>query len=419
MATPESRLNLKASLCRFCGTPLSRTFVDLGVAPPSNSYLRTGDLARSEIHHPLHAYVCDSCHLVQLEEFETPEQIFSDYAYFSSYSQSWLRHCEKYCRTIGAQLGLGRHSQVIEIASNDGYLLKNFTAAGIRVLGVEPAANVARVAMDKGIPTMVAFFGRETAKRLVGNGVRADLLIANNVMAHVPNLNDFIGGMKIVLAPQGVVTVEFPHLLNLMNEVQFDTIYHEHFSYFSLITASAVFAAHGMRLFDVEKLPTHGGSLRIYGCHEDARHETTENVTALLAEEHDAGLDGNEAYSGFEDRVRRVKRSLLRFLTAAKDDGRSVVGYGAAAKGNTLLNYCGIGREFIDYVVDANPHKQGLFLPGSRIPICAPKRIRETRPDYVLILPWNLEDEIVAANADIATWGGRFVVPIPDVRVIG
>lgn len=418
MATPESRLNLKASPCRFCGTPLSRTFVDLGASPPSNSYLRASDLARSEVHHPLHAYVCESCHLVQLEEFETPEQIFSDYAYFSSYSQSWLKHCEKYCRKIAAQLGLDRYSQVIEVASNDGYLLKNFMAAGIRVLGVEPAANVAKVAMDKGIPTMVAFFGRETARRLLGNGVRADLLIANNVMAHVPNLNDFIGGMKIVLAPQGVVTVEFPHLLNLMNEVQFDTIYHEHFSYFSFMTAKAVFSAHGMRLFDVEKLPTHGGSLRIYGCHQDAGHETTDNVAALLAEESDAGLDRVEAYSGFEDRVRRVKRSLLRFLTEAKDEGRSVVGYGAAAKGNTLLNYCGVGPEFIDYVVDANPHKQGLFLPGSRIPICAPNRIRETRPDYVLILPWNLEDEIVAENADIATWGGRFVVPIPDVRVI-
>lgn len=411
-------MTLKASTCRFCGTPLSRTFVDLGASPPSNSYLREADLRRSQTYHPLHAYVCDSCHLVQLEEFETPEQIFSDYAYFSSYSQSWLRHCEIYCRSMIARFGLDRYSQVIEIASNDGYLLKNFLPLGCRVLGIEPAANVAKVAMDKGIATMVAFFGRETAKRLVGNGVKADLMIANNVMAHVPNLNDFVGGIKMALAPEGVVTVEFPHLLNLMHEVQFDTIYHEHFSYFSFLTAEAVFAAHGMRLFDVEKLTTHGGSLRIYGCHTDARHPSTENVAALLDEERAAGLDGAQAYAGFENKVRAVKRSLLRFLIEAREAGKTVVGYGAAAKGNTLLNYCGVGTEFIDYVVDANPHKQGLFLPGSRIPIHAPERIGETRPDYILILPWNLTDEIVGANPQVAAWGGQFVVPIPEVRIV-
>ncbi len=419
MASPAPRMNLKASTCRFCGTPLNRTFVDLGGSPPSNSYLRASDLQRSELYHPLHAYVCDSCHLVQLEEFETPEQIFSDYAYFSSYSQSWLRHSETYCSAVRARFSLGEYSQVIEIASNDGYLLKNFLPMGVRVLGVEPAANVAKVAMDKGIPTMVAFFGRETAKRLVGNGVRADLLIANNVMAHVPNLNDFIGGMKIVLAPQGVITVEFPHLLNLMREVQFDTIYHEHFSYFSFLTAQAVFEAHGMRLFDVERLSTHGGSLRIYACHAEAKHETTANVADVVTEECEAGLDGVDAYSGFEAKVRKIKRSLLRFLVDAKDAGKSVVGYGAAAKGNTLLNYCGIGPEFIDYVVDANPHKQGLYLPGSHIAIHAPERIAETRPDFILILPWNLQDEIVAANAKVASWGGKFVVPIPETRIVG
>ncbi|MEX2453342.1 MAG: class I SAM-dependent methyltransferase [Rhodospirillaceae bacterium] len=418
MATPVSRVDLKASACRFCGTPLNRTFADLGAAPPSNSYLRAADLRRSELYHPLHAYVCDSCHLVQLEEFETPERIFSDYAYFSSYSRSWLSHCEAYCRAMVARFGLDRSSQVIEIASNDGYLLKNFVPAGIRVLGVEPAVNVARVAMDRGIPTMVAFFGRETAKRLVGNGVKADLLVANNVMAHVPNLNDFVGGMKLVLAPKGVVTVEFPHLLNLIREVQFDTIYHEHFSYFSFMTANAVFAAHGMRLFDVEKLPTHGGSLRIYGCHADADMETHESVTALLEEERAGGLGDSAAYAGFEEKIRAVKRSLLRFLIDAQESGRSVAGYGAAAKGNTLLNYCGIGPELVEYVVDANPHKQGLYLPGSHIPVHAPERIGETRPDYILILPWNLQEEIVSANAHVAGWGGRFVVPIPEVRIL-
>ena len=416
---PANRLNLKASTCRFCGTPLSRTFVDLGTSPPSNSYLRAADLPKSEVFHPLHAFVCESCFLVQLEEFETPEQIFSDYAYFSSYSESWLRHSAAYCASAVARFGLGRDSQVIEIASNDGYLLKNFVKQGIRTLGIEPAANVAKVAREAGVPTMIAFFGRELARRIVGDGVKADLLVANNVMAHVPNLNDFIGGMKIVLAREGVVTVEFPHLLNLMREVQFDTIYHEHFSYFSFMTAQSVFAAHGMRLFDVEKLSTHGGSLRIYGCHADAAHPTTDNVDALLQEERDAGLGHLPAYKGFERRVRAVKRSVLSFLIRAQEEGKSVVGFGAAAKGNTLLNYCGVGPEFVDYVVDSNPHKQGLFLPGSRIPIFAPGRIRETRPDYVLILPWNLADEITAANGYIADWGGRFVVPIPEVRILG
>ena len=419
MAVSATRMNLKASACRFCGNPLSRTFVDLGASPPSNSYLRGSDLQRSELYHPLHAYVCESCRLVQLEEFESPEQIFSDYAYFSSYSQSWLKHAAAYCASVSARFGLSSHSQVIEIASNDGYLLKNFVRNDIRVLGVEPAANVAKVAMEMGIPTMIAFFGRETAKRLVGDGVKADLLVANNVMAHVPNLNDFVGGMKMVLAPQGVITVEFPHLLNLIEQVQFDTIYHEHFSYFSFLTAEAVFAAHGMRLFDVEKLSTHGGSLRIYGCHAEADHAATENVDAMIREERAAGLDDISAYNGFGEKVRAVKRNLLQFLIDAKNEGKTVVGYGAAAKGNTLLNYCGIGPEFIDYVVDANPHKQGLYLPGSRIHICAPARIEETKPDYVLILPWNLADEIVAANDGIAGWGGRFVVPIPEVRFVG
>ena len=418
MLSPVTRPDLKASPCRFCGTPLSRTFVNLGSSPPSNSYLRESDLRRTEMHHPLHAYVCSACYLVQLEEFETPEQIFSDYAYFSSYSESWLRHAATYCAQMTSRFGLANGSQVVEIASNDGYLLKNFVRQGIQVLGVEPAGNVAKVAKDVGVPTMVAFFGRETARRIVGDGVKADLLIANNVMAHVPNLNDFVGGFKIILAPEGVVTVEFPHLLNLIHENQFDTIYHEHFSYFSFLTAQSIFAAHGMRLFDVEKLSTHGGSLRIYGCHVDAGHRATENVDNLVAEETAAGLNEIGTYSGFEKRVHTVKCSLLSFLLRAKTSGKSVAAFGAAAKGNTLLNYCGVGPEFIEYVVDSNPHKQGLYLPGSRIPIFPPEHIRETRPDYILILPWNLADEIVTSNAYARDWGAQFVVPVPETRVI-
>lgn len=417
MLSPSSRPNLKTSSCRFCGTPLTRTFVNLGAAPASNSYLRAADLHRSEMHHPLHAYVCGSCYLVQLEEFETPEQIFSDYAYFSSYSESWLRHAATYCASMSMRFGLGRDSHVVEVASNDGYLLKNFVRQGMRVLGVEPAGNVAKAAIDAGVPTMISFFGRETARRIVGNGVKADLMVANNVMAHVPNLNDFVGGFKVLLAPEGVITVEFPHLLNLMRENQFDTIYHEHFSYFSFLTAESLFAAHGLRIFDVEKLTTHGGSLRIYGCHTDARHETTSHVEDLLSEERDAGLDDIAAYNGFEEKVHAVKWGLLSFLLRAKEQRKTVAAFGAAAKGNTLLNYCGVGPEFIEYVVDSNPHKQGLYMPGSRIPIYAPDHIRETRPDYVLILPWNLADEIASGHDYISSWGGRFVVPIPDVRI--
>ena len=418
MLSPAGRPNLKTSPCRFCGTPLTRSFIDLGTSPPSNSYLRESDLRRSEMHHPLHAFVCASCYLVQLEEFETPEQIFSDYAYFSSYSESWLRHAATYCAQMTTRFGLSENSRVIELASNDGYLLKNFVRQGIRVLGVEPAANVAKVAQDAGVPTLVAFFGRDTAKRIAGDGAKADLLIANNVLAHVPNLNDFVAGFRRVLAPEGVVTVEFPHLLNLILDRQFDTIYHEHFSYFSFLTAQSVFAAHGLRLFDVEKLNTHGGSLRIYACHADASHHTTDNVANLLDEENNAGLNSIETYDGFEKQVHHVKWSLLSFLLKAKEQQKSVVAFGAAAKGNTLLNYCGVGTEFIEYAVDSNPHKQGLYLPASRIPIYAPERIRETQPDYILILPWNLSDEIINASGYVRSWGGKFVVPIPETRVV-
>lgn len=419
MLSPSNRANLKTSSCRFCGTPLTRTFVNLGASPASNSYLRAADLHKSEMHHPLHAFVCTSCYLVQLEEFETPEQIFSDYAYFSSYSESWLRHAATYCASMSVRFGLEPHHNVIEVASNDGYLLKNFVRQGIRVLGVEPAGNVAKAAIDAGVPTMISFFGRDSARRIVGDGVKADLLVANNVMAHVPNLNDFIGGFKILLAANGVVTVEFPHLLNLMRENQFDTIYHEHFSYFSFLTAEALFAAHGLRVFDVEKLTTHGGSLRIYGCHMDARFPTTPHVDELLAEERAAGLDDIATYSGFEKKVHKVKWGVLSFLLRAKEQRKTVAAFGAAAKGNTLLNYCGVGPEFIEYVVDSNPHKQGLFLPGSRIPIYPPDHIHETRPDYVLILPWNLSGEITAAHDYVKSWGGQFVVPVPEVRIVG
>jgi len=411
-------LSLRASTCRFCGTPLDRSFVDLGAQPPSNSYLRPSDLTRVEGTWPLHAYVCGSCFLVQLEAFQSPEQIFSDYAYFSSYAASWLRHAETYADAMVARLGLDGRSRVVEVASNDGYLLQYFVKRGIPVLGVEPAANVARAAIEKGVPTRVGFFGRATARKLVEEGYAADLLVGNNVLAHVPNLNDFVAALRIALKPDGVLTMEFPHLLRLMDQVQFDTIYHEHFSYFSFSTAERIFAAHGIRLFDVEELASHGGSLRIFGSRTEADRPATPAVDALRAREAAAGLDRPETYDGFGERVKSVKRRLLAFLVQAKDEGKSIVGYGAAAKGNTLLNYCGVRTDFVDYVVDANPHKQGLMLPGTRIPIMAPSRLRETRPDYVLILPWNLTDEIVAANGYIRDWVGRFVVPIPEPRVI-
>lgn len=407
-----------ASECRFCGTALTHSFVDLGAQPPSNSYLRPADLVQMEPFFPLHAFVCGSCHLVQLEEFQTPEDIFSDYAYFSSYSESWLRHAETYCQAMIERFGINDTSQVVEIASNDGYLLQYFAKRNVPVLGVEPAANVAEVAEQKGVPTRVCFFGRDTARTLVEDGFGADLLLGNNVLAHVPDLNDFVAGLGIVLKADGVLTMEFPHLLRLMESNQFDTIYHEHFSYYSFLTVEKIFAAHGMKLFDVEELSTHGGSLRIYGCHEKAARKIEANVTDLKQREKAAGLDDLKAYDGFGERVKRVKRRLLSFLIRAKEEGKSIAAYGAAAKGNTLLNYCGIGPDIIDYVVDANPHKQGLCLPGSHIPIVEPARIAESRPDYLLILPWNLTDEIVAANEGIRAWGGKFIVPIPDVTVI-
>ncbi|HYC36862.1 MAG TPA: class I SAM-dependent methyltransferase [Usitatibacter sp.] len=407
--------------CRFCNKELTTSFADLGMSPVSNAFIREDKRNAMERFYPLHAYVCDGCHLVQLEQFESPEQIFNEeYAYFSSYSDSWLAHAKAYCDQMEKLLGLGPKSQVIEIASNDGYLLQYFVQKGIPVLGVEPAANVARAAEQKGVPSLVKFFGVQTARELAVSGMKADLLLGNNVLAHVPNINDFVGGMKVALAPHGVITMEFPHLLELMRHNQFDTIYHEHFSYLSLHTTRQIFAAHGLRLFDVEQLTTHGGSLRIYACHEDdAARPVTQRLEKLAAEEGAAGLESSQTYGRFAEQVRETKRKLLAFLIQAKRDGRTIVGYGAPAKGNTLLNYCGVRTDFIDYTVDRSPAKQGTYLPGVHIPVYAPDKIFETKPDYVLILPWNLREEVMSQMAGISAWGGKFVVPIPEARVYG
>lgn len=406
--------------CRFCGHQLRYTFADLGMSPIANDNLTSEYLNRAEKFYPLHTYVCDRCLLVQLEEFESPEHIFGDgdYAYFSSYSDSWLRHAKAYTELMVERFKFNSGSQVIEIASNDGYLLQYFHQKGIPVLGVEPAANTAKAAAEKGIPTWVKFFGANTAKEMVTEGKSADLLLGNNVLAHVPDVNDFIGGMKIVLKQNGILTMEFPHLLQLMQQNQFDTIYHEHFSYYSFITVEKMFAAHGLTLFDVEEIPTHGGSLRIYGKHSNAVEPAiSERVTQLKVKEAAAGLEDIETYLTFGEQVKATKRKLLKFLIEAKSQGKTIAAYGAPAKGNTLLNYCGVGKDFIDYTVDRNPYKQGLFLPGTHIPILHPEKIRETQPDYVLILPWNLKEEIMTQMAYIAEWDGHFVVPIPEVRV--
>ena len=404
--------------CRFCGTSLQSTVVDLGSSPLANSYLTASQCGGGEAFYPLHVRVCSRCMLVQLEQFEAPDGIFSDYAYFSSYSDSWLRHARDYTALMVERFGLGPASRVVEIASNDGYLLQYFVERGVPVLGIEPAANIAAVAEGRGIRSRVEFFGTDTARRLVAEGESADLLLGNNVLAHVPDLNDFVEGMRIALKPEGILTMEFPHLLRLIEESQFDTIYHEHFSYFSFLTVEQVFAAHGLTLFDVDELPTHGGSLRIYGRHAGAAAPAvTPRVARLRDKERRAGLDRLETYAAFDERVRQTKRRLLAFLIDAKESGRSIVGYGAPAKGNTLLNYCGVRRDFLDYTVDRSPHKQGLFLPGTHIPIHAPERIRETRPDYVMILPWNLREEVIGQMGYIAEWGGRFVTPIPEPRI--
>jgi len=403
--------------CRFCSTPLRCTFCDLGMSPLSNSYLKADQLNSMEPFYPLHVYVCDNCFLVQLDEFESPQDIFSDYAYFSSYSDSWLEHSRNYTQLMQSRLGLDESSHVVEIASNDGYLLQYFAEQGIPVLGVEPAGNIAAVASDKGIPTLVKFFGVETAKELVDEGQQADLLLGNNVLAHVPDINDFVAGMAIALKTDGVVTMEFPHLLRLMQLNQFDTIYHEHFSYLSLLSVERIFAEHGLQVFDVDELPTHGGSLRIYARHcNDAAVD--DSVVHLRKTEADGGLGDIDSYSAFGDDVQATKCSLLDFLISAKRDGKRVVGYGAPAKGNTLLNYCGIRQDLIEFTVDRSPAKQDHYLPGTHIPIYSPDKIGDARPDYVLILPWNIKDEIIEKMGHIREWGGKFVVPIPVVEVL-
>ncbi len=410
---------MKEHRCRSCNATLGNVMVDLGASPLSNRYLGRDELDQMEPFYPLTVRVCDQCWLVQLPEFVAPAAIFSDYAYFSSYSDSWLKHCEEYAGKMKGMLKLGGQSQVVEIASNDGYLLQYFAREGIRVLGVEPAANVAKVAVAKGIPSRVEFFGRESARGMVSEGLRADLVIGNNVLAHVPDINDFIAGLKMVLKPDGVLTMEFPHLLKMMDFNQFDTIYHEHFSYLSFVAVERAFARHGIVLFDVEELPTHGGSLRIYGRHKESTlWPVTARANELRGREISRGLEGLEAYQSFAGQVEQIKRELLKFLISAREQGKRVVGYGAPAKGNTLLNYCGVRTDLLDYTVDRSPHKQGHFLPGSRIPIYSPEKVFETKPDYMLILPWNLKDEIMGQMCGIREWGGKFVVPIPQVEVL-
>lgn len=404
--------------CRSCGATLKHTFVDLGMSPLANSYIKPDHLNRMEPFYPLHVYVCEKCLLVQLQQFSTPYDIFSEYAYFSSFSDSWLAHAKTYVDMIVDRFSLNRSSQVVEIASNDGYLLQNFVLRGIPVLGIEPASNIAEVAKKKGIHTKVSFFGEKTALDLAADGWVADLIIGNNVLAHVPDLNDFVKGLKALLKPTGLITMEFPHLLQLMQQNQFDTIYHEHFSYFSFLAVVQVFARHGMKVFDVEELSTHGGSLRIYACHDDDTSKPIEaRVKELKSREETAGFGQLTHYLSFGLQVEVTKRKLLSFLISAKEKGKHVVGYGAPAKGNTLLNYCGVRTDLIDYTVDRSPHKQGHFLPGVHIPIYGLERIRETRPDYLLILPWNIQEEVMQQMSHIREWGGKFVVPIPEVQV--
>jgi len=402
--------------CRFCGAALRHTVVDLGVSPLCESYVPPERQNEMEPFYPLHVRVCQVCFLVQLEEYVSGEAIFSDYAYFSSYSDSWLAHCERYVETMTGRLGLGPRSHVVEVASNDGYLLQYFVARGIPCLGVEPAANVARVATERGVPTRVCFFGRETARELARER-RADLLLGANVLAQVHDVNDFVAGLRILLAEQGVLTIEFPHVISLVSGNQFDTIYHEHFSYFSLHSAERILEAQGLRVFDVDELPTHGGSLRIHACHVERAPKGSAALARVREREQEAGVATLAWYAGFQEQVQETKRSLLELLIRARRDGRRVVGYGAPGKGNTLLNYCGIRTDFVEFTVDRNPHKQGRFLPGTRIPVLHPDRLREARPDYVLVLPWNLREEILAQLAFVRDWGGRFILPIPTPRV--
>lgn len=405
--------------CRFCAAPLRDSFIDLGTSPVANSYVDPADALKMEPFFALHAFVCRDCFLVQLPLTETREHIFNEeYAYFSSYSASVLAHSRDYVAAMTDRFGLGAGSQVVEVASNDGYLLKYFQARGVPVLGIEPSASVAEAAIAAGVPSRIAFFGAGTAAALKAEGLAPDLMLGNNVLAHVPDINDFVEGFRILLAPEGVVTLEFPHLMRMMHENYYDTIYHEHYSYLSFYTVERIFAAHGLRLFDVEEIAPQGGSLRIYACREGASHPTGPRVAALRDREIADGVNALPRYLAFAERIRATKRDLLRFLIEAREAGKTVVGYGAPAKATTLLNFCGVKTDLIAYTVDISPHKHGRLLPGTRIPIHPPERILETRPDYVLILAWNIKDEIMRNMAAVRDWGGRFAVPLPDVAVL-
>jgi hypothetical protein len=405
--------------CRFCGAGLEDTVVDLGMSPLCESFLPADHLDRMEPFYPLKVWVCRKCFLVQLSQYVKVEEIFTEYAYFSSFSTAWLKHAEDYVAMISKRLSLNKDSFVVELASNDGYLLQYFVKTGIPCLGVEPAANVAKSAEEKGVKTQVSFFNEQTAKEMRAAGKMADLVLGNNVFAQVPDVNTFVGGIPTILKPKGTVTFEFPHLMQLFENNQFDTIYHEHFSYFSLIAAEAIFARHGLTIFDVEELWTHGGSLRIYARHKaDESRPLTERLLALRAREEEKGYRRIEIYTRFDERVRETKRKILEVLIDAKRRGKRVVGYGAPGKGNTLLNYCGIRTDFIDFTVDRNPYKHGRFLPGTHIPIFPPARLDEAKPDYVFILPWNLKDEIMAQLSHVRSWGGKFIVPIPEATVL-
>ncbi|WP_318764573.1 class I SAM-dependent methyltransferase [Agrobacterium fabrum] len=405
-------------LCRLCSSPLEHTFVDLGMSPPCESFVAADAANDVEPFYPLHAFVCDECFLVQLQEYVAPENIFTEYAYFSSFSDSWVAHAKRYCDMVIERFALGESSFVVELASNDGYLLQHFLTSNIPMLGIEPAVNVAKVAIGKGIPTLTEFFNEALATDMAARGQKADLIIGNNVLAQVPDINDFVAGMKVLLKPDGVITLEFPHIEKLIAENQFDTIYHEHFSYFSLLTIEKMAHRHGLKVFDVEEIPTHGGSLRVFFSHEDSKFPRESRVDSLLERELNAGLDRIETYTAFSEAVRQTKRNLLSFLIRLKEMRKSICAYGAPGKGNTLLNYCGIGTDFIDFAVDRNPYKHGRLTPGMHIPIRPVSEIQRMKPDYVLILPWNLKNEIVAQMNDIRNWGGKFVVPIPDISII-
>ena len=405
-------------LCRFCASPLRLTVVDLGMSPPCQSFLPASQIREMERFYPLHVFACERCFLVQLEVFVQPADIFTDYAYYSAYASSWVEHAREYVEMIRERLSLGMDDLVVELASNDGYLLQHFVGTGVPILGIDPAANVAQDAEARGVPTLVAFFGRDAAERLVAEGRRASLVVGNNVLAQVPDLNDFVAGVRVLLRDDGTATFEFPHLLHLLDRLEYDTIYHEHFSYFSLATFVEILRAHGLDAYDVEELWTHGGSLRVYVQHAGGPHELRGSVAALLEREEEAGLRTPERYTRFAEEVKESKRALLDLLIRLRREGKQVVGYGAPGKGNTLLNYCGIRTDLLDYTVDRNPHRHGLYTPGTHIPIHAPERIAETRPDYIVVLPWNLIDEISHQLEYVREWGAQLIVPIPYATIV-